>query len=335
MDDHNAFRGMPESITTQIIGILSPQDTIALSQTDRLFRHWTEDKRKATREIVAEIADFNRGNQFGLTHMFSRGGTLVELVKRWLTSGMTNWVGTLNTDGATEIAEAIIRKKCPKLTSIDINIYYHQPHFNKVLGILLSRGGGDNITTINIGTNYEEGARGSTSDDDIRLVAQHCPSLISVTVEGSFLHSESIIQLATKCTQLEHVDLVGTSAFKSYMGPSNIDDAGIIALAKHCKNLKYLDVGGLKLLTDKSLVALGKFSKHLGWIRLYRWHNKKQETRVFYYPTLYGQPGLKALMEGCKNIEISYKVADVPENAVLLTDSEDDDSDLSPAHSKW
>ena len=305
----DAFSRVPEHITKMIIDILSPKDTIALSETGIEFHNLTAGKRSAdfnSNKIVTEIAKFNSGNEFGLSHR----GTPLELVEKWLTLGKTNWVGTLDIAGATEIARAITVNKHPKLTSIDINIYFQQPDFNDVLGLLLSGGGGENIETINIGTNYWPIL--STNDDAIQMVAQHCPNLISITVEGSRLHSGSIIDLALKCTLLEHVDLEGTSnEFKLYKGHSTIDDAGIIALAENCKNLRYLDVGGLRRLTDESLIALGKKCPELYWIRLYRWHVKERENGIPYSRVYYGQRGLTALMRGCEHIKISYRGDDI------------------------
>ena len=299
---------MPATITNEIIGLLSPQSAANLSQTAKYFHDLTAKKRWAdySEHIIKPIADYNE--------IFSHRGTPVRLVRAWLTLGKTEWVGALDMDGAATIAQAIImdEKKHPKLTSIAISMHKYQQHdydFNRVLEHLLSDGGGENLKTINIGTDYWFGH--CPIDRYINLVADCCPNLTSITVEGSSLTDKSIKRLA-KCTLLEHVDLEGTSDIDLddkdgvYCG---ICDAGIIALAENCKNLKYLNAG-LSRLGDESLIALGENCQKLSWIRIYDYDDKAEDVDG---QTHYGPVGLKALTEGNKFIKISYRQeADVP-----------------------
>jgi len=303
----DAFQSMPATITTHIIGLLSPQSAANLSQTDKHFHSLTANKLWAdySEHIVKQIADYNDSWEYP-----SRG-TPVRLVRAWLTLGKTEWVGALDRDGAATIAQAIRtdEKKHPKLTSITINILQHEQNlydFNNVLEFLLHNKG-ENIKTINIGT---DDWIGQCPDDlNIHVVADCCPNLISITVESSMLTNVSIEYLALKCKLLEHVDLEGTSDThpEDMMGVfSGIYDAGIIALAKNCQNLKYLDVG-LSCLSDKSLVALGENCPHLSWIRLYNYNEANDMEYLISDQKHYGPVGLKALTEGCKHIEISYR----------------------------
>ena len=97
------------------------------------------------------------------------------------------------------------------------------------------------------------------SDKSLEIVSTTCKNLKKIDINATKgnrtdISSQGLTSLSSGCKMLETVFLRRCI---------NIDDIGIINLAKHCKYVRKLNIGGCTLISDKSIEAIAnlKFLK--------------------------------------------------------------------------
>lgn len=109
-------------------------------------------------------------------------------------------------------------------------------------------------------TNSERSVYHWITDACFEIIAQHCPRLASLNIDGSEnITKDSMIALAQGCKKLSRLNVRWCRSIK---------DAGIIALAQNCPQLSYLDCSGNELVSDASVLALAQWCPKLSHLNL-------------------------------------------------------------------
>eukprot|EP01032_Pedospumella_encystans_P011233 gene11233-13073_t len=110
------------------------------------------------------------------------------------------------------------------------------------------------------------------TDDGLIALAQHCPLLKSVGLFGIHNNDGALKELAKHCPLIENLDLEGNSL---------VTDAGIFSVAKHLRQLQYINLSDCINLTDVSLEHLTQFSaKTLQWLHIVEWPQVRVDVLV-------------------------------------------------------
>ena len=138
-------------------------------------------------------------------------------------------------------------------------------------------------------TNSERSVYHWITDACLEIIAQHCPRLASLNIDGSEnnvrLTDAGVIALAKGCPELSSLNLsccdqvTKDSMIALAQGCKklsrvnvrlcrSIKDAGIIALAQNCPQLSYLDCSGNELVSDASVLALAQGCPKLSHLNL-------------------------------------------------------------------
>ena len=99
------------------------------------------------------------------------------------------------------------------------------------------------------------GATGShlpagSGDQVVLAAAQHCPQVVSVTLQNGLLHNGTLTTLArTYGTQLQELDLSYTQGF---------DDLGLKSVAAYCPSLRVLRISACWAVSELGILAIAK-----------------------------------------------------------------------------